>query len=147
MKNVNNDSTLVFSRSLSFYKLPRVEIMDKRYSITLNKEVDLFQINDEISKALIMFYHFLVYTITNHILLSNTFSPKDDFFCVQTLIHMTDIRKNTSNDSSSELINGFMVMLQEENQKIIKRESTSSPCSRTCRKSICPCGWPGRPRI
>jgi hypothetical protein len=112
--------SLLNEKSLSFYKLPRIEIMAKRYSITLNKEVDVFEINDEISNSFIMFYRLLVYTITNHILLSNAFSPKDDFFCVKALIHMTDIRKNMSDDNScSGLINGLIVMLQKENQKLI----------------------------
>ncbi len=112
--------SLLNERSLSFYKLPRIEITEKRYSITLNKEVDIFQLNDEILASLTMFYRFLVYIITNHILLSNAFSLKNDLFCVQTLIHMVDIRKNTpDNNSISSLINETVLILQKENRRLI----------------------------
>lgn len=112
--------SLLNERSLNFYKLPKTEITEKRYSITLNREVDIFQLNDEILASLTMFYRFLVYIITNHILLSNAFSLKNDLFCVQTLMHMIDIRKNTLDDNSiSSLINETILILQKENRRLI----------------------------
>jgi hypothetical protein len=108
---INKFFSLLGERSLFLKTLKNDNLHNKFYSITLDREIDIQILNNEIAIALFMYYRLLVYIIAHHLLLSNAFDLNNDLLCIKSLIHLTNIRINDLKGNSRSVYTDDLIRM------------------------------------